>query len=71
MRWVSRNSSTDKARIETRLAFGIHRLEKGLSHVQFRDGFGRGVLAEISRRMSLLEKADSESSLFARTGCLA
>lgn len=60
MRWVSRNSSTDKARIETRLAFGIHRLEKGLSHVQFRDGFGRGVLAEISRRMSLLEKADSE-----------
>ena len=56
MRWVSRNSSTDKARIETRLAFGIHRLEKGYSVMsKFRDGFGRGVLAEISRRMSLLE----------------
>lgn len=59
-RWVSCNSSTDKARVETRLAFGIHRLEKGLSHIQFRDGFGKGVLAEISRRMSLLEKADSD-----------
>lgn len=59
MGWISREESTDKARIETRLAFDIHRLEKGLSHVEFRDGFGKGVLAEISKRMVLLEKADA------------
>lgn len=58
-RWYSRDESTDKTRVETRLAFDIHRLEKGLSHVGFRDGFGKGVLAEISKRMVLLEKADS------------
>lgn len=57
-RWFSRDDSTDKARVETRLAFDIHRLEKGLSHVDFRDGFGKGVLSEISKRMVLLEKAD-------------
>lgn len=28
MRWISLDASTDKARVETRLAFDIHRLEK-------------------------------------------
>lgn len=28
MRWISLDTSTDKARVETRLAFDIHRLEK-------------------------------------------
>lgn len=58
MHWISLDTSTDKARVETRLAFDIHRLEKGLSHVHFRCGFGKGVLSEISKRMVLLEKAD-------------
>ena len=58
MRWISLDTSTDKARVETRLAFDIHRLEKGLSHVNFRCGFGKGVLSEVSKRMVLLEKAD-------------
>lgn len=58
-RWMSREDSTDKARVETRLAFDIHRLEKGLSHVSFRYGFGKGVLREIAKRMTMLEKADS------------
>lgn len=57
-RWMSREDSTDKARVETRLAFDIHRLEKGLSHVNFRYGFGKGVLREIAKRMVMLEKAD-------------
>lgn len=55
--------STDKVRVETRLAFDIHRLEKGLSHVHFRLGFGKGVLSEISKRLVLLEKADPEYSV--------
>lgn len=58
MRWISLDTSSDKARVETRLAFDIHRLEKGLSHAHFRCGFGKGVLSEISKRMVLLEKAD-------------
>ena len=58
-RWMSREDSTDKARVETRLAFDIQRLEKGLSHVSFRYGFGKGVLREIAKRMTMLEKADS------------
>lgn len=56
MRWISLDASTDKVRVETRLAFDIHRLEKGLSHVHFRLGFGKGVLSEISKRLVLLEK---------------
>lgn len=59
LKWISLAESIDKARVETRLAFDIHRLEKGLSHVQFRCGFGKGVLSEISEQMTLLEKADS------------
>lgn len=58
MHWISLDTSTDKARVETRLTFDIHRLEKGLSHVNFRRGFGKAVLSEISKRMVLLEKAD-------------
>lgn len=58
-KWMSRDDSTDKARVETRLAFDVHRLEKGLSHVKFRYGFGHGVLVEISRRLQLLEKEDA------------
>jgi len=63
MRWISLDVSTDKVRVETRLAFDIHRLEKGLSHVHFRLGFGKGVLSEISKRLVLLEKADPEYSV--------
>ena len=59
LRWMSREDSKDAARIETRLAFDVHRLEKGLSHTQFRYGFGKGVLGEISGRMVLLEQADA------------
>ena len=59
-RWISQPESTDKARVETRLAFDIHRLEKGLSHQEFRLGFGRRVLAEIAKRMTMLERADPD-----------
>ncbi len=57
--WISRPDSQDKARVETRLAFDIHRLEKGLSHQEFRFGFGKRVLLEISKRMTMLERVDS------------
>lgn len=65
MRWISLDSSTDKERVQTRLAFDIHRLEKGLSHIHFRLGFGKGVLSEISKRLVLLEK--SRSGIFRKS----
>ena len=58
LRWISREDSKDAARVETRLAFDVHRIEKGLSHTQFRHGFGKDVLGEIAKHMSLLELAD-------------
>ena len=51
-------NSTDAPRIETRLEFDVHRLEKGLSHQNLRLGFGKSVLREIGMRMTWLEKAD-------------
>lgn len=57
-KWMSRERSHDKVRIETKLAFDIHRLEKGLSHVHFRYGFGINVLREMSQRMMLLKQVD-------------
>ncbi len=59
IRWISLDSSKDSIRIETRLEFDIHRLEKGLSHTQFRHGFGKSVIAAISKRMLQLEKVTS------------
>lgn len=58
--WVSRPDSADKARIETRLTFDIHRLEKGLSHKDFRYGFGKQVVSEILVRMHMLQRADPD-----------
>ncbi len=42
MRWISLYTSTDKARVETRLAFDIHRLEKRLEPCQFQTRFRQG-----------------------------
>lgn len=58
MSWIARDEDSDKARIETRLEFDIHRLEKGLSHQDFRRGFGKSVLREISKRLQRIEQAD-------------
>lgn len=60
--WMSRDYSADVPRVEARLIFDIHRLEKGLSHSKFKDGFGRGVLSEMAHRIQMLQKADSTFS---------
>lgn len=60
IRWISMGNSTDAPRIETRLEFDVHRLEKGLSHQNLRLGFGKSVLREIGMRMTWLEKADAD-----------
>lgn len=57
--WMSRENSFDRVHIQTRLAFDIHRLEKGLSHKHFRYGFGIHVIEDLSRHISMLEYADS------------
>ncbi len=58
-RWISRENSFDKARVQTRLAFDVHRLEKGLSHKRFRYGFGIHTIEDLSRHMLVLERVDS------------
>ena len=57
---MSREDSIDQVRIETRLTFDTHRLEKGLSHTHFRFGFGKAVLAELAKRLELLKRTDSQ-----------
>ena len=42
----ARRGSTRKSHLETRIVFFTHQIEKGLSHTDFRYGFGKKVLAQ-------------------------
>lgn len=42
MHWISLDTSTDKARVETRLTFDIHRLEKRTKPCQFQTWLRQG-----------------------------
>ena len=46
--------------LETRIIFFTHQIEKGLSHQDFRFGFGKGVLAEFVPLLVALRKADAQ-----------
>ena len=43
----SRVASTELTQLETRIMFLSHQIEKGLSHSDFRYGFGRKVFLEL------------------------
>ena len=43
----------DEEQLRGRLMFNVHRLEKGLSHIDFRAGFGEEVVRELHRLMGL------------------
>lgn len=55
----ARRGSTREAHVETRLMFFTHQIEKGLSHQDFRYGFGKGVLAQMAPLMVQLKSMDS------------
>lgn len=58
-RWMSLSPSKSEDSIDTLLMFNAHRLEKGLSHVKFRAGFGKNVLSTIAKLMQELEIQDA------------
>lgn len=58
-RYYSREYSTDTGRIETRIMFCVHQIEKGLTHDDFRAGFGKGALRGLAESMAALRRADA------------
>lgn len=57
-RSYARRGSTRPAHMETRIIFFTHQIEKGLSHTEFRYGFGKGVLAQIAPLLAALRRVD-------------
>lgn len=55
----SRVDPTELTQLETRIMFLSHQIEKGLSHSDFRYGFGRKVFLELPAMLKSLELADS------------
>lgn len=57
-RSYSRIMPHERVRIETRVMFLSHQIEKGLSHHNFRYGFGKKVFNELPTMLTRLEQAD-------------
>ncbi|MCH9276846.1 nitroreductase family protein [Bifidobacterium amazonense] len=60
-KYQSRQDSLSRGQIETQILFHTHQIEKGLSHADFRPGFGRSVLKSLSVLLPRLEQSDPES----------
>lgn len=56
----ARRGSMRKEHLETRIIYFTHQIEKGLSHQDFRFGFGKGVLAEFAPLLVTLRKIDAQ-----------
>ena len=56
----ARRGSVKKAHLETRIIFFTHQIEKGLSHRDFRFGFGKGVLAQFAPLLAALRNVDTQ-----------
>ena len=56
----SREWSTGKMQVQSRTMFLTHQLEKGLSHKNFRYGFGLGVFEALGTMLTRFENADSQ-----------
>ncbi|MBW3087483.1 nitroreductase family protein [Bifidobacterium sp. 82T24] len=59
-RSYARRGSMRREHLETRIIFFTHQIEKGLSHTDFRYGFGKGVLAQMAPLMASLRKTDTD-----------
>lgn len=60
-RHYARRGSTRKAHLETRIIFFTHQIEKGLSHRDFRMGFGKGVLQQMAPLMEELHRIEGDN----------
>ena len=56
-KYYSRPSSTAVEQIQARLIFHTHQIEKGLSHTQFRYGFGKNTLKEEAQYLKAYMRA--------------
>ena len=56
----ARYGSMQKTHLETHIIFFEHQIEKGLSHTDFRYGFGKSVLAQLAPLMESLRHVDSD-----------
>ncbi|WP_258184975.1 MULTISPECIES: nitroreductase family protein [unclassified Bifidobacterium] len=54
----ARRGSTRKEHLRTRIIFFTHQIEKGLSHRDFRLGFGKTVLAQMAPLLELLRSTE-------------
>lgn len=56
----ARRGSMRQTHLETRIIFFTHQIEKGLSHTDFRYGFGKGVLAQMAPLLETLRNVDKD-----------
>lgn len=61
-RTYARAGNQRKACLETRVIFFSHQIEKGLSHKDFRYGFGKQALTNLSSALQDLKALDSDAS---------
>ncbi|MBW3095525.1 nitroreductase family protein [Bifidobacterium sp. 64T4] len=59
-RSYSRVMPRERVRLDTRVMFLSHQIEKGLSHRNFRYGFGKKVFNELPQLLTRLEQVDPE-----------
>ena len=59
-RSYARRGSMRQEHLETRIIFFTHQIEKGLSHTDFRYGFGKGVLAQLAPLLESLRSIDTD-----------
>ena len=59
-RYYARNYATEQGQVETQVLFHVHQIEKGLTHRDFRAGFGQGALRGLATMMARLRAADAD-----------
>ncbi|KAB7788120.1 nitroreductase family protein [Bifidobacterium cebidarum] len=61
-KYHSRPNSTGRGQIETQIMFHTHQIEKGLSHENFRPGFGKGVLKAMATLLTRLQQTGDDAA---------
>ncbi len=70
-RSYSRDGSGDVLQLESHIVYCTHQVEKGLSHQDFRSGFGARVLSELAGHLARFEKIGGDTSGIAYQSAIA
>lgn len=66
LRYYARGGNTDsRVNVEAQVIFSTHQIEKGLSHVDFRDGFGKDALKDLRYGLERLSNHTSTTYIAA------